>query len=537
MEPDSSRRRKDKSSPRGKHDHLHKLESLFEHADCAVATVHPDTHVLDLVNPAFARMHGFEVEELAGRPLVNTCAPESLEDALKHTRRALAQDSHDYECVNVRKDGSTFLAQIHVAAVKDERGQVLFRAVTVQDITERKRLESNLQRLDELTAVNRSKDEFIAMLSHELRSPLNVIRLWAQILERPGRSEERLREGLEVIDRSSRMQAKLIEDLLDVHRITTGDLRLELAEIDLSDLTRSVVDSMAPSAAEKQIRIVREIEPEFVPVHGDSGRLQQVLANLFGNAVKFTPKGGEIRVVLRRADAHAEVSVRDTGQGIRPEELPHLFERFRRSQPRRGSGHSGLGLGLSIAKRLVDLHGGTIVAHSSGAGTGATFTVAIPLLSANAMRPAVVAGASGKESPVSLVGVVVLVVDDEPDTREAVQRVLEHAGVQTLAAGSVDQALDVIRQKLPDVIVSDIGMPGRDGYDFVRSIRALPEARGGRIPAIALTAYVTSEDRERALGEGFQKHLSKPVESRELIAAVASLAPKRSERRSQSSGS
>ena len=383
--------------------------------------------------------------------------------------------------------------------------------------------ERHRQRNESLAAVDRAKDRFIAMLSHELRSPLNVIRLWSQILQRPERSEEKLREGLEVIDRSSRMQAKLIEDLLDIHRITSGDLRLDLAPVDLADLTVVALDSIEPLAAEKELRVDREICSGSVAVQGDSARLQQVLGNLLGNAIKFTPSGGSIRVVLRCEGKRAEVTVSDTGAGILPAELPHLFERFRRLHSRTAT-HGGLGLGLSIAKRLVDLHGGTIEVESSGSGRGSTFTVRLPLLAAGGVVPALLPGPAEEQAPASLGGLLVLVVDDEPDTREAIQRALEQTGVETVSAGSTEQALDVIRQWPPDVIVSDIGMPGRDGYDLLRSLRALPASRGGNIPAIALTAYATPEDRDRALRVGFQRHLAKPVESRELVAAVAALA-------------
>jgi len=505
-------------------DRLRSLEHIFEQTEWAVATIHADTHRFELVNPAFARMHGFAVEEMVGRPLEDMCAPESRKEVEERARYAEGQGAYDYESVHVRKDGSRFLARIHVAELKDERERVRSRVVTVQDVTERRRLEADQKSNDDLAAVDRAKDQFIAMLSHELRSPLNVIRLWSQILQRPGRNEEKLREGLEVIDRSSRMQAKLIEDLLDVHRITSGDLRLDLAQVDLAELTRLAVDSMAPLAAEKKLRIDRDLESGVLPIQGDAARLQQVLGNLLGNAIKFTPKEGTIRVALHRIDGRAEVSVTDSGQGILPAELPHLFERFRRAQRSKGPDHGGLGLGLSIAKRLVDLHGGTIAVRSAGTGKGSTFTVFLPLTSAGAVPP-ILPGRVEADVPVTLEGVLVLVVDDEPDTREAIQRVLEQAGVETVAAGSAEQALDVIRQWPPDVIVSDIGMPGRDGYDFLRTLRALPAARGGRIPAIALTAYVTQEDRDRALRAGFQKHLAKPVESGVLVAAVAALAP------------
>jgi len=508
-------------------DYLKKWEYIFNHAHWAVATEHPETGALELINPAFAEMHGYTVAELIGRPLSDTVAPESQKHLLEHARQAHEQGDYVYESIHIRKDNTRFVALTHVTALKDESGNVLYRAATFQDITERKRLEEDLRkRNEELAAADKAKNQFIAVLSHELRSPLNIIRLWSQILQRPGRSEVNLRKGLDIIERSSKAQAQLIEDLLDVHRISSGSVRLTLAEVDLVEITCSVVDSMSPEAAEKEIHLDREIEHSPVTVSGDSTRLHQVLGNLLGNAIKFTPRGGEIRVTLRCRGARAELSVSDTGQGITAAAVPHIFERFRQPDPL----GPGLGLGLSISKRLVELHGGTISVHSPGAGKGATFTVSLPLLALDPARPPVLAGVAAEERSVTLDGRLVLVVDDELDARELLREVLEAAGARTVGVASAEEALAAILQQPPDVIVSDIGMPGRDGYDLVRSIRALPAARG-RIPAIALTAYVASEDRARALSAGFQTHMAKPVEAPELIAAIAALTPEHERRR------
>jgi two-component system CheB/CheR fusion protein len=507
-------------------DYSRKWEYIVNHAGWAVATENPQTNTMELVNPAFARMHGYTVEELIGRPLADMLAPESRSQLSEHASRPNEEGDFVYESVHVRKDGTKFPVLTHVTTLKDASGLPLDRAATFQDISERRRLEDALEKRNaELAAADTSKDHFLAVLSHELRSPLNVIRLWSQILQRPGRSNDHLRKGLEFIDRSSTAQAKLIEDLADVHRISSGKLRLELSEVNLAEIICSVVDSMAPAAMEKEIRLNREIDPALALVSGDAARLQQVLANVLGNSIKFTPKGGEIWVVLRREGTRAEVIVKDTGEGISAAGLPHIFQRFRQADPLTSRAHGGLGLGLAIAKDLVELHGGVIHAESPGKGAGATFTVSLPLVARRKTtdHPTVLVGRQAEEKSSSLDGVLVLIVEDQLDAREAVRHVLEEAGAETIVVGSTDEALTAFRQHQPDVILSDIGLPGRDGYDLVRSIRALPRERGGRVPAVALTAYSTSDDRDRALSAGFQTHLAKPVEPVRLIASLVAL--------------
>jgi PAS domain S-box-containing protein len=423
----------------------------------------------------------------------------------------------------VRPDGSAVWVHNEVAAIRDADGRVRFIVAVVADITERKRLEEDLaKRNADLAAADTAKDHFLAVLSHELRSPLNVIHLWSQILQTAGCSDDNRRKGLDVISRSSKSQARLVEDLLDVHRISTGKMRLELTEVDLAEVARLVIDSMAPVAAEKEIRIERKIGSAPALMFGDPARLQQVLGNLLGNAIKFTPRRGTIRVTLRRRGARAEVAVSDTGEGISAAALPHIFDRFRNAERPSSGSQIGLGLGLAIARQLVGLHGGSLTVASAGPGHGSTFTFSLPLLADKkaTLRPLKWAA---EEVPVSLGGVLVLVVDDQRDAREAVCHVLQEAGAKTIAAGSADEALETLRLQRPDVILSDIGMPIRDGYDLLRSVRALPAERGGSIPAIAFTAYAGSDDRDRAMSAGFQIHLAKPAESRTLIGAIAAL--------------
>jgi two-component system CheB/CheR fusion protein len=510
-------------------DYLRKWEHMFDHAGWAVATTHPDTGALELVNPAFAQMHGYTVAELIGRPLSSMIAPESHADVPQEVRLGKPQGDYVYESAHVRKDGTTLLVLTHVTVLKDDTGRVLYRAATFQDITERKRLEKEVRERNEtLAAADAAKNNFIAVLSHELRSPLNVIHLWSQILQQPGRGPDDLRKGLDIIAHGCKAQSQLIEDLLDVHRITSGMVRLALAQVDLGEITRLVVDSLAPIATEKGIVLDDQgIDRAPVVVAGDSARLQQVLRNVLGNALKFTPNGGKVRVTLRRNGKSAELSVSDTGRGMTTESLSRLFEPFRNAHPVTMPNQGGLGLGLSIAKNLVDLHGGLISSASPGPGKGSTFTVVLPLLSAEEMHAPVLERSKAQGQSMSLNGICVLVVENEGNAREAIRRVLEGAGAQTVQAASAKEALAAMQRRLPDVIVSDIGMPGQDGNDLLRSIRALPAEQGGRIPAIALTAYVTSEDRARTLSAGFQAHIAKPADANEIIAAVATHAPSR----------
>jgi CheY-like chemotaxis protein/nitrogen-specific signal transduction histidine kinase len=384
------------------------------------------------------------------------------------------------------------------------------------------------------------KDEFLATLSHELRTPLNAILGWAQILRNRVQDDEELSEGLSVIERNTRVQTQLIEDLLDMSRIISGKIRLDVQQVDLQDVVKAAVASVRHSADSKGIRLQVVLDPLAGPVRGDPSRLQQCFWNLLSNAIKFTPKGGRVQVTLERVNSHLEACVIDNGEGIKPEFLPHLFERFRQADASTTRQHGGLGLGLSIVKHLVELHGGKVRAKSPGEGHGATFCIELPLMvvyppPADGSRehprgPSVSGDKAGGGMPSdhpSLAGITVLAVDDEPDAAQLVKRLLESCGARVVTASSAAEALDLVVRRRPDMILSDIGMPGEDGYDFIRKVRALPADQGGRTPAAALTAFARAEDRTRALRAGYQTHVAKPVESTELTAVVASLAMRR----------
>ena len=375
------------------------------------------------------------------------------------------------------------------------------------------------------------KDEFLATLSHELRTPLNAILGWTQILRAHVSADPESAEGLEVIERNTRVQTQLIEDLLDMSRIVSGKIRLDVQQVDLQDVIKAAVASVRHSADAKGLRLQIVLDPLAGPVRGDPARLQQCFWNLLSNAIKFTPKGGKIQVTLERVNSHLEACVIDDGEGIKPEFLPHLFERFRQADATTTRRHGGLGLGLSIVKHLVELHGGKVRAKSPGPGRGSTFCVELPLIvvhppedEAPRRHPSALSLAAPALEHPSLDGITVLAVDDEPDGLNLVKRVLETCGARVVTATSARQALELVRRERPDMIVSDIGMPGEDGYDFIRKVRALPSDAGGRTPAAALTAFARAEDRTRALRAGYQSHVAKPVEAAELTAVVASLA-------------
>jgi PAS domain S-box-containing protein len=385
----------------------------------------------------------------------------------------------------------------------------------------------------EAERVSLMKDEFLATLSHELRTPLNAILGWSQLLAARGYEDPDLAEGLAVIDRNTRIQTQLIEDLLDMSRIISGKVRLDVQRVDLADVVNAAVASVRHSADAKEIRLQVVLDPHAGPVRGDPARLQQCFWNLLSNAIKFTPKSGRVQVSLERVNSHLEVCVTDNGQGIKPEFLPHVFERFRQADSSTTRRHGGLGLGLSIVKNLVELHGGHVRAKSPGEGHGSTFCVELPLMVVHPpdagpkRHPRGHAHAAPAVDHPSLHGITVLAVDDEPDARALIKRVLEGCGATVLLAASARDALDLVPTARPDMILSDIGMPGEDGYELMRKVRALPPESGGRTPAAALTAFARAEDRTRALRAGYQTHVAKPVEPTELTAVVASLATRR----------
>ncbi|PQV63309.1 PAS domain S-box-containing protein [Abditibacterium utsteinense] len=403
---------------------------------------------------------------------------------------------------------------------------------------ERARLLKNEQSArQEAESTNRIKDEFLATLSHELRTPLQAILGWSHLLKSGQLGEKDEESALETIERNARAQVQLIEDLLDVSRIITGKLRLDVQPLELSEVIEAAVHAVRPAAQAKNIRLQMLLDPETGRVSGDASRLQQVVWNLLTNAVKFTPKEGRVQVRLERVNSHVEIIVSDTGQGIAAEFLPHIFDRFRQADQSSTRGHGGLGLGLSIVHHLVELHGGTIQAHSAGLQQGSTFVVQLPQMimrispqgeTALERRHPRAANSSGGEtelvsSPPQLSSLRVLLVDDEADSRDLLRIVLERCDAQVITASSVADALDMFKSLHPDILISDIGMPGQDGYFLIEQVRAWEIQHGGRVPAVALTAYARVEDRVRALRAGFQVHVPKPVEPIELMAVVASL--------------
>jgi signal transduction histidine kinase len=384
----------------------------------------------------------------------------------------------------------------------------------------------------ELREANRIKDEFLAVMSHELRTPLNSILGWTQLV-RSGSLDERTSDrALQTIERNTKLLGQMIEDLLDVSRIMTGKLRLDVRPIELAAVIEAALEAVRPAAEAKGIRLEARLNPSVGVVSGDPNRLQQVVWNLLSNAMKFTPSHGRVAVGLERVGLTARVTVADSGEGIDQEFLPYVFDRFRQADSTFARKHGGLGIGLAIVRNLVEMHGGTVSADSRGKGNGSTFTVSFPVLGASLNRVLLV-DRSLIEQPVldeagDLCGVSVMIVDDEHDAREVLVAMLELRGAEVFAASSAAEAVEALthatRLSLPDVLVSDIGMPGEDGFDLISRVRAMDPERGGDIPAIALTAYARDEDRDRVLAAGYQRHVAKPVEPSSLAMAVATLA-------------
>jgi PAS domain S-box-containing protein len=518
-----------------------RLRGVVEATPECVIIVSPKGGLV-FINPAgLGMIEADTVSSVEGICVYDLVAPEHRHDWVERHVRICGGASLNWEFEIVGLKGTRRWMETRAVPLTLMDGRIGQLAVT-REITARKRAEAEREQLliNERTAraeaerASLLKDEFLATLSHELRTPLNAILGWSSILRSRGYNDQELTQGLSVIERNTRAQAQLIEDMLDMSRIISGKTRLDIQQVDLENVVKAAVASVRHSADAKEIHLDTVIDPQAGLVRGDPGRLQQCLWNLLSNAIKFTPKGGKVQVVLRQMHSSIEVSVIDTGEGISPEFLPHVFERFRQADASTTRRHGGLGLGLSIVKHLVELHGGKVRAQSSGEGQGSSFTVGLPVL---AVQPYAISGGRdypgspastvGSGEPVSLEGITVLAVDDDLDARNLLKHVLESCGARVVLAASAREAIKLVLSERPDMIISDIGMPGEDGYEFIRKVRALSADKGGRTPAAALTAFARAEDRTRALRAGYQMHAAKPIEPAELTAVVASLASRR----------
>jgi PAS domain S-box-containing protein len=489
------------------------------------------------VNAAAVRFfRAKDASELIGRSPLELVAPPSrpLVESRIGQLTAIGQTLTPVAQQWVRLDGSPVSVEVAGAMVPWRGGKGI--QSILRDISDRQRaeMERTVLLASEHSArtaaehASQMKDEFLATLSHELRTPLNAMLGWSQILRRAPATPADLEQGLATIERNARMQTQLIDDLLDMSRIIAGKLRMDMQQLAPETFIHAAMATVQPSADAKGVRLESTIDPAAGPVRGDANRLQQVVWNLLSNAVKFTPKGGEVHLRLQRVGSQVELAVADTGQGIGADFLPYVFDRFRQADATTTRRHGGLGIGLAIVKHLVELHGGTIRADSAGTAQGATFTVALPIAAIRAEADH--RGgyrsieATCADSDIDLSGVKVLAVDDEPDARHLIKRVLDQCHAEVTTASSARMALDMIEAVRPDVLISDVGMPDMDGYELLRRVRAMDATRGGKVPAIALTAFARSEDRTRALMAGYSVHVAKPVEPLELAATVAALA-------------
>ena len=485
-------------------------------------------------NAGAKRVFGYEPHEMIGQPILRLIPPDrrNEEDLILERLRRGERIDH-FETVRVGKDGRPIEVSLTISPVRNTAGAIVGASKIARDITEQKRLVRQLSEANErLSQADRMKVEFISTLSHELRTPLNAIVGWVQMLKE-GATREETQEGLAVIERNIRVQSQLINDLLDMSRIESGKLSLDIQRIDLPTAITAAIDSIRPTAVTKDVRVTSAFASVNGIVMGDKNRLQQIIWNLLTNAIKFTPKGGRIHVTLARVNSHVEIAVADNGVGISPEYLPHIFERFSQADASSTRRHGGLGLGLSIAKHLVELHGGTISARSEGVGRGTTFRVDLPLLPVHQDSDQLSADQRSAEvgescSDQDLQGVKVLIVEDEADSAEVVRRILDRRGAIVTVTNEMEGGLAAFQKELPDVILSDIGMPEHDGYEFMLRLRALPN--GQSVPAVALTALARSEDRTKALRAGFQMHVAKPVDAEELVAVVRNLANLRAQK-------
>jgi PAS domain S-box-containing protein len=520
------------------------FETTLESIGDAVVATDVNGHVA-FMNPIAEHLTGWRLAEARDRPctdVFNIINENSRRGVESPVTRVLAEGTVvglANHTVLIAADGTERPIDDSGAPIRSRDGRMVGVVLVFRDISERRRgeferrdaalerdrlLEAERAARADAERASRVKDEFVAMVSHELRTPLNAMLGWTQLMVKPGAGSDVIARGVRVISRNIRLQTQLISDLLDISRIISGKLRLEIDQLDLVSILADAIDTVQHDADEKHIAITRDLDGAGM-IAGDVARIQQIIWNLLSNAIKFTSEGGQITVRLRRIDTAAQITVTDTGVGIRPEFLPHIFDRFQQADQSITRRVGGLGLGLSIAKHLVELHGGSITAESGGIGHGATFTLVLP--ASGAERRDAASASLPKETVQgheSLKGIRILVVEDEPDTRDFLDRFLRGYGADVVIARSAAEALSRIAEDNVDIVVSDIGLPDVDGYDLMQRIRKLPANRGGAIPALALTAYARTEDRTRAFRAGYQAHLAKPVEPAELVVTISSFA-------------
>jgi PAS domain S-box-containing protein len=525
------------------------LETTIESIGDAVIATDMQGRIA-FMNPVAERLTSWSLDDARGRQcaevfrIVNERTRKVVDSPVQRVLAEGVTVGLANHTVLIAKDGVERPIDDSGAPIRSRSGRIVGVVLVFRDITERRRAEADRHTVSaererlleaeraarsEAERASRVKDEFVAMVSHELRTPLNAILGWTHLMSQSREDRDILRRGLDVIIRNTRVQAQLISDLLDMSRIVSGKLRLTIEKVDLKPLVEGAIDTVQQSADAKSIPIRRQIEPTNA-IAGDPSRLQQIVWNLLWNAVKFTPEGGTIVVGLRQRDFDVELTVTDTGVGIRPEFLPHIFDRFEQGNPAITRRFGGLGLGLAIVKHLVDLHGGTIGAESEGEGKGARFTVLLPTGSAVETAAggttASEHGATGMEDvgPDPLQGMRILVVEDEKDTLDFVSRFLVSCGAEVVVATSAAQALALLPGAHVNVLISDIGLPDVDGYELLREVRRMDASAAGGIPAIALTAYARAEDRLLAFRAGFQAHVAKPVDPNELLGTIVDLA-------------
>jgi PAS domain S-box-containing protein len=528
------------------------LSALIESADDAIISKTLDG-IITSWNRGAERIFGYTADEVIGKPITILMSPDHVDEepAILARLRAGERIEH-YETVRVTKDGRHVDISLTVSPIVGPNGQIIGASKIARDITEQRQAR---KALDEAYAVakraqseaeaaakenerlfrqaeesSRLKEEFLATISHELRTPLSAVLGWTRMLRLGQLSEADRAKALDTIERNARAQAQLIDDLLDVSRIVTGKLRMDVRPSDPTSFIDAAVEAVRPAADAKGVHVQKVMDTGAVAIPGDPVRLQQVVWNLLSNAIKFTPRGGRVQIRSERVNSHLEIVVSDTGQGIAPDFLPHVFDRFRQADQKTSRQHGGMGLGLAIVRHLVELHGGSVRAASDGVGQGATFTVMLPITpvyqvdaSGSRVHPAARDLLPAPDGNDRLDGLKVLVVDDEPDTRELLKQGLEYCGASVRLAGSAAEALAKLDNELPDILISDIGMPGTDGYDLIRQVRNLANEKTRKIAAIALTAYTRVEDRLQALRAGYDMHVPKPVELTELVAVAVSV--------------